>query len=724
MRSEGTGSAENAAPVYQFGAFEFNVRNGELRKHGLRLKLQDQPVRILALLLENAGEVVGRDQIRARLWPSDIHVDYDNAINSALRKLRDSLSDTAENPRLIETVARRGYRFVAPVSPKLPAAPFAEPVPAKARNWWRLLAIPVTVVGIVAGLAIWGAKRDPRTTELTAPVPFTSYPGIECCPSFSPDGTRVAFSWNGPKQDNFDIYVKLVGSGEPLRLTQNPALDKFPAWSPDGRSIAFLRQADERHGVVVVMPSLPGQERELTRTEIGWTDLDYRTQGPALAWSADGRYLFTVETRDPSGTLAIVRISADSGEKVQITAPPPGIAGDGAPSVSPDGRTLAFTRTVTGLVNGDIYLVPLTDGAARKEERITFDAKCILGHAWSADGRDLVFSSDRGGRVQLWRLDVFGSRKPVRLAGAGEENGPIRSLLQMYLAVSRQGERLVYTQPAITGPEIRRVDIAGGRGGAPARLTLSTLGEHSARYSPDGTRIALHSNRSGRGEIWVCNVDGSEPVKLTSFQSGYSSSPAWSPDGRSIAFDNSSSGNRDIYMVRLADAKPVRLTTDATTHAVPTWSRDGKWIYFASNRSGRFEVWKIRIAGGPPMQVTHNGGFEAIESEDGRELYYTRAEGAGGLWRMPVEGGAEQKVVESVFISNIDVAKHGIYFMQQSDADIQLRFLDPTTGKLTTVSRLGRFVNLGLTVSPDERSALYSQEDVVGSNLMLVEHFR
>jgi hypothetical protein len=104
---------------------------------------------------------VGRDQIRARLWTSDIHVDYDNAINSAVRKLRDSLGDTAENPRFIETVARRGYRFVAPVSPKLPAAPLPSPVPAKARRW-RLLAIPVALAAVVAGLAFWGAKRDTR----------------------------------------------------------------------------------------------------------------------------------------------------------------------------------------------------------------------------------------------------------------------------------------------------------------------------------------------------------------------------------------------------------------------------------------------------------------------------------------------------------------------------------------------------------------------------------
>src|SRR5579863_9544869 len=102
--------------IYRFGSFELVSGTGELRKHGQRLKLQEQPIRLLIVLLENAGEVVTREQIQKRLWADDVHVDYENAINSAVRKLREVLIDTADNPRYVETLAKRGYRFIAPVS--------------------------------------------------------------------------------------------------------------------------------------------------------------------------------------------------------------------------------------------------------------------------------------------------------------------------------------------------------------------------------------------------------------------------------------------------------------------------------------------------------------------------------------------------------------------------------------------------------------------------------
>src|SRR5437763_7522227 len=118
---------EHQVPAYRFGAFELDTRSGDLRKLGIRIKLQEQPREILLLLLDNAGEVVTREQIQKHLWPDTTFVDFDNAINSAVRKLRDALGDTAEDTRFIETVARRGYRFIAPVSTKTESA--HEPAP-------------------------------------------------------------------------------------------------------------------------------------------------------------------------------------------------------------------------------------------------------------------------------------------------------------------------------------------------------------------------------------------------------------------------------------------------------------------------------------------------------------------------------------------------------------------------------------------------------------------
>jgi Tol biopolymer transport system component/DNA-binding winged helix-turn-helix (wHTH) protein len=723
MESEEALHGTTHAPVYRFGVFELNSNLGELRKHGLRLRLQEQPLRILMALLEDAGKVVSREQLQAKLWAPDTYVDFDNAINSAVRKLRNALGDTAENPRFVETVARRGYRFIAPVSvgPVAPVA--AAPDPPRARSNWRVAPALVALAAVVT-FAAWQLTRGPRIVQLAAPVPLTSYPGIACCPSFSADGTQVAFAWNGPGQDRFDIYVKPIGPSEPVRLTHHVATDKYPAWSPDGRSIAFLREIDDRHGAIMVMPPVPGPERQVAVTGIGWLDLDYRAQGPPLAWSADGKYLFTIQADGSSGVCSIVRVSAATGEKRRITLPPPDIAGDGGISVSPDGRTLAFTRTVTGLVNSDIYAIPLRDNAPASDvpRRITFDASRILGHGWSEDGRDVVFSSNRGGRVELWRIDAFGSNKPIRLTGAGESSDSLRSTMQLYPAVSRRGHRLVYAQPTIVGPDIRRLALDGAS--QPVRLISSTRGELSPQYSPDGTRIAVHSNRLGRGEIWVCNADGSNPVKLTSFRSGFSGTPQWSPDGHSIAFDNSSAGNWDIYVVNAQGGSPIRLTANPAMDEVPSWSRDGNWIYFASNRSGRFEIWKTRIGGDSETQVTGNGGFMAIESADGKNLYYTKTEGASALWRRQVAGGDERIVVDSIYGRNFTVTKHHVWFMQRYGDSVALRSVGFGSAPAATVASLGRFLFLGLTVSPDERWALYSQADVVGSDLMLVENVR
>ena len=109
--------------LFHFGVFELDVRAGELRKRGIRIKIQEQPLQILGLLIECPGEVVTREQIHKKLWNDDTFVDFDNAINSAIRKMRDALGDTSENPRFVETVARRGYRFIAPVTQDLNAAP-------------------------------------------------------------------------------------------------------------------------------------------------------------------------------------------------------------------------------------------------------------------------------------------------------------------------------------------------------------------------------------------------------------------------------------------------------------------------------------------------------------------------------------------------------------------------------------------------------------------------
>jgi DNA-binding winged helix-turn-helix (wHTH) protein len=195
--------------VLRFGTFEVDVPTAELRKNGLKLKMQEQPFQILCMLLEHPGEVVTREQLRSRLWLADTFVDFDHGLNAAVKRLRDALGDDPDNPRFVETVPRRGYRFLATVSmPKSERAIFRLPRGA------ILVSLGLfAVFGIVGTLYI---VRRPVSGPPTRIVPLTTYPGAEEQPAFSKDGEQVAFTWDANTARGTDIYVKRIGTENPL----------------------------------------------------------------------------------------------------------------------------------------------------------------------------------------------------------------------------------------------------------------------------------------------------------------------------------------------------------------------------------------------------------------------------------------------------------------------------------------------------------------------------
>ena len=256
-----------SADRVRFGVFELDRRSGELRKAGVRVSLQEQGLQVLALLLERPGDLVTRDELRQRLWPTGTFGDFDHGLNAVINRLRDTLGDSADSPRFIETLPRRGYRFVAPIEPDPRASSAVGPEapvsvtqapggrPSVRRPAGRIVAaLAVGLLAVVAG-ALWQRRRPPAV-EGPPPkvVSITRLAGNEDWPAFSPDGEQVAFSWSGEKSDNTDIYVTLVGATEVRRLTTDPAEDYAPSWSPDGRRIAFLRKVGQTARIHVISP--------------------------------------------------------------------------------------------------------------------------------------------------------------------------------------------------------------------------------------------------------------------------------------------------------------------------------------------------------------------------------------------------------------------------------------------------------------------------------------
>jgi Tol biopolymer transport system component len=246
-------------------------------------------------------------------------------------------------------------------------------------------------------------------------------------------------------------------------------------------------------------------------------------------------------------------------------------------------------------------------------------------------------------------------------------------------------------------------------------------------YSPDGKRLAFASTRSGTEEIWVSDAAGSNPMQVTSMGGPQCANPRWSPDGRLILFNSRREGSADLYVLWPETGELRRITDDPAEEIEPRWSRDGRAIYFGSNRTGRLEVWKMPANGGAAVRITQHGGLTASESPDGRFLYYAKEGVPTSIWRVPVGGGEEKFVLDGLsYALNFVVADQGLYFLAQGAAPSKtsIDFFEFATGKMSTLLKVGKQYYVGMALSPDQKSLLYSVIDNAGSNLMLVDQFR
>jgi Tol biopolymer transport system component len=593
--------------------------------------------------------------------------------------------------------------------------------PAAERQRWA----PLVVSGIVAVLV--GAGAWSVWNRLGSPLPdptalaLTSFLGDERFPTFSPDGNQVAFAWNGSERDNWDIYVKLIGSADaPRRLTSDPADDLMPAWSRDGRQIAFERRRGSQFAVYTISP-LGGAERILADGLSASSSVTFSS----LSWSLDGQWIVVADWESASETSRLMLVPTGSGVRRVVMSSDRSAGMLLNPAISPDGRALAYELCRPQTVC-DVHVVALDSQETPKGEprRLSHDGHLPCGLAWTRDGRSLIYGD--GQRLGLRRV-TFGAPEfqRVELAGPGA----------MFPAVSPAGDRLAYVR---SGWDLHLWKFAAGGTGAPEQFLLSTLVDRAPQFSADGRRIVFGSDRAGNGaQLWVADQDGSNPVALTLPTGRAQGTAHWSPDGHWVVYDGQSDdGHRHAYIVDSGGGPPRRITADTSDESFPTWSRDGRWIYFGSMRTGRFEIWRIRSVPGEEVrqsaqQITAAGGYAAWESGNGLALFYTKSSAIeGSVFTQPVAGGAERRVVESVYRWDFFPIDGSLYYITRPDGQrhanaFELRILDAPTGKEAVVNRFDSMDVVGLSVSPDRRTVLSSgMRTTAGDDLMLIQHFR
>ena len=415
--------------------------------------------------------------------------------------------------------------------------PTVEPPVRKSRSLllWLAAVTGLVLLGTIAAWLRWPAATIARR-DLTA-VALATYPGIADFPTFSPTGSQVAFMWNGPAEDNFDIYVKVVGAEPPLRLTTDPAADYSPAWSPDGRAIAFLRDLSGGRLAVMLVAPIGGPERKVAEVSSRFAAMGALGMGAGCEIARNPRSRCTGRRWDCPG---VHRQRGQASADIAARRLEPRLCSGFFARWADTGvrSSEAARRGHPGLAVVD------RPGSRRRGEAAHVPQLPVLRSY--LDPRRSTGHRRSGNRHEV-RQPVESCRRWFRAPGAryrlSETRSPIPSL-------SRQAGRFAYASGAVEDRNIWQLDLTAPEAQrSPKKICSSTRNDASAQFSPDGKRIAFHSNRSGHEEIWVCSSDGTSAVQVTSLGGPRCGTPRWSPGGDEIVFEANPEGHWDIFTV-------------------------------------------------------------------------------------------------------------------------------------------------------------------------------
>lgn len=608
MREEvGSSSTAPAARVIRFGSFEVDIRSGELRRSGVKLKLNGQPFDILVALLERPGEVVTREELRERIWSQDTFVDFEHGLNKAINKVREALGDSADNPRFVETLPRRGYRFLAPVAAaempeppvEIPPLSAAAPPPPKPRR--RFLYPALAAVALLAAL-VWlfrPALPPPTLSDYAQLTNDTLRKDL-----IGTDGPRLYFGKRGAGPVQMSVHG---GNDAPVSVNlPGSKLYQLSSVSPDGSRLLIAQIADYSGASAPLwsVPTLGGSPMRLA-------DI----QGIAGGWSPDGQKLAYVDGH------ALYLANADGTESRLLARLPGPLAGPNSsssegqnilmssPVWSPDGQEIAMTLITSKEFINQIWEVS-ADG---KNLRLMFpdwrpQTPACCG-SWTPDGKYFIFESQR----QIWAARQAGSilhktnRSPVQLtSGAVAYTFPIPG---------RDGKS-IFAVEAIRRGELQRYNLAKKQ----FEPVLGGISAQDVAFSRDGEWVAYATYPDGI--LWRSRVDGSEKLQLSS-PPLYAQNPRWSPDGAEIVYFALEKGRlARIYRVSSAGGSPQQILTNGNANlSDPNWSPDGDRLLFAADSARKLTLQILDLKTHQVSTVPgSNGLYSPRWSPDGRYL--------------------------------------------------------------------------------------------------------
>ena len=660
------GQEARSSGLVRFGVFEADLRSGELRKNGAKIRLPGQPFEVLAAMLERPGEVVTREELQKRLWPDGTFVDFDHSLGNAINKIREALGDSAESPRFVETLSRRGYRFITPVErldvkvasssaddngrsrldarasrPGEPSSQLAEneavvkaptasqPASLEKQPWFlkrRNFLAASLVLSLLTAFVFWSMRRPTPLPELLL-TRLTSDAGLTTDAVISPDGKLIAYA-SDRGGNSLDIWVRQVSGGDPLRLTQDPADDHQPSFSPDGGQIVF--RSERKGGGIYLVSAFGGEARLLAQNG----------RNPRFSPTGDWiAYWVGPIVGHPLGPQPgkIFVIPPQRGDPRQIE--PPGILAAACPIWSPDGTRLLFygndsERYALGDPGSDWWVWPLAGGSAVKTGAFAVFASQnifltlpnpIPAPAEWIDDR-VFFSAKAGDSVNLWQVSI--SPKNWRITGPAHRvtSG---SGLEVRPSLSKTGH--VVFSSLVENADIWSLPIDASQGqvkGPPEQLTHDLAADYSPSMSADGRELVFLSRRSGNADIWMKDLESGKEKPLTD-SPDQETAPRISPDGSLVSYAIRAAGTgssaHDIYLLPTKGGL-LRKFCDGCGHPLG-WSPDNKLLFVEGQR--RFTIGTVNLDTAKAsncLESSRSALFLADLSRDGRWITFVSFE--------------------------------------------------------------------------------------------------
>lgn len=685
------------------------------------VRVEPRIMQVLLVLVRQPGKVIPREVILERVW-SDQIVGEEN-LTRAISELRRIFGDDPRRSRVIETIRNHGYRIIADlesvadqtVGESEHAAPPAMPDGGAAatrgpgRGKWLIPALAV----MLAVVLFWWA-RSPQKSEQGAQefwsgpaVPLTSFPGGERHPALSPEGRRVAFVWAGedtPPGCVSALYIKQRGAEASLRLTGNSGWCAWPAWSPDGQMLAYVQGGEDGIALCSVA-ALGGAVRTLYRSR----DL---IQG--VDWSPDGSTLVFSTREEESGIHKLMSLDYRAMTTSVLRASRENEGEDLQPRFDPAGAGLAWIHRDPG--GGFSLRRGKPDG--RSPVELASGLGPLSGLAWLPDGGHLVFGA-AGGPARLWTV-----------AAGGEELRPLDTGPEyaMTPSVARLTGDLAFAQVRMDRDVVRIRVVSRDPWKLETRsLAPSTRGELIGEFSPDGTRIALVSARSGHPEIWLAGADGSDMVRLTDLQGSAVNRLRWSPAGDRIAFQVAGQGQDSVLTISTAGGRPRSVSLPGSRAVLSGWMPGGMALIVAVRTGSEWRLQRIPLSadggnGAQPVSLLRLPATSGAIGEGGHVLYFTRPE-QPGLWKTPLPEGDPELVIPGLSLLDQGhwrlVGDH-VAWVQRIAGRPYLVWKDVKGNRESIVADLPGLGVGGLAVAPGGAAILYPRERIAAADIMFM----